>query len=250
MKLGILGSCVTRDAFEYKPGFFDVSGNYFARGSIVSMMSPACSVSYSAILESNQWVKWLIVNDFEKNVLRIIKQKALDVVVIDLIDERFDILSWRGTYLNMSYEFRKSCSSFIDDPTSTTLERDSDFIHAVFENSARRLGDYLRDECSNTRVILHEVYASDWYVKDEEIILFEEGVRERNRVMNRYFKYYYSVLKGSLDLSAVVRVPDEYNVANSTHRWGLAPFHFVDGYYKKFMENLVEKTHKEYSRGV
>lgn len=241
-KIGILGSCVTRDAFEHKKGAFDISGNYFARNSIISMMSTPVKVDYSDIHEGNQWVKWLIVNDFEKNVLKIIKQKKLDFLVIDLIDERFDLLFINGSYLNISYEFKRSCSSFIESHGAKVINRNSQFVHQTFLESAKRLGSFLKKECPGLKVVLHEAYATNYYVENGERVAFDEDVKGRNKVMNDYLKEYYSALKKFLDVDSVIKVDNEFQLADSDHKWGLAPYHFVDEYYVKFMDLLSEKV--------
>ncbi|WP_215256022.1 DUF6270 domain-containing protein, partial [Escherichia coli] len=39
LKVGIIGSCVTRDAFEVTNNVYDVKGAYFPRASLISLMS-------------------------------------------------------------------------------------------------------------------------------------------------------------------------------------------------------------------
>ncbi len=99
LKVGIIGSCVTRDAFEVTNNVYDVKGAYFPRASLISLMSKEVEPSPTLINIEKQWVKWVLNNDYNKSTLQQLKSISPDLICIDLIDERYDLVSINDSYL-------------------------------------------------------------------------------------------------------------------------------------------------------
>ena len=96
MKVLILGSSVTRDAFEYDKSKQLETVEYFARSSLASAYSrkPVTGVDLKTISSSFQ--KRIVQADLEKRFPELLGSAAFDLLVYDPIDERFDLLRMPG----------------------------------------------------------------------------------------------------------------------------------------------------------
>src|SRR5215475_13520812 len=98
MRVAILGSCITRDAFSFFPSpSFEVVA-YQARSSFISMVSPRITLDHSKVRAPTPFEKNCIVADFEKTSLDIIKCD-FDYIIMDFVDERFDLIQIGSSYV-------------------------------------------------------------------------------------------------------------------------------------------------------
>ena len=92
MRIGIVGSCVSRDLFSRVTdlaGHFKL-GPYISRASMVSMVSIPMPTSYidPSRVSTHGFDDRRFVQDLEKSYWRILSDSASDIFLIDLIDER------------------------------------------------------------------------------------------------------------------------------------------------------------------
>lgn len=239
LKVGILGSCVSRDAFEFESGKYDLKGNYFARSSIVSIMSAPVECAQSNIKVDNQWLRWILNNDFQKTVLQQLKERNLDCLVIDLIDERFDLLKIGQGIVNGSDELFKACKEFIENHGSvTSIKRDSPQAHELFAEAAQKFANRLNEEFADLPIIIHKALCSTNYTDGKEVYKFSKESTALYENMNSYLSFYYSILEKEINNVSVIHLPQEVQLASKSHRWGLAPFHYIDDYYRAFLREL------------
>lgn len=109
MKVAIFGSCVSRDTCEFMPKTEVVA--YIARQSVTSLVSPhgAENVDLSELRSAFQ--RRMVTGDLAGNGLKRIVEnaKVLDLILIDLIDERRGYWSFSdGTSMTNSLEVANS----------------------------------------------------------------------------------------------------------------------------------------------
>lgn len=111
MKIAIFGSCVSRDSVEYMPDAEVVT--YVARHSVTSLESPHGTDGIDLSDLSSAFQERMVTTDLQGAGLeRIAKtSKELDVVLIDLVDERRGFWQFRdGTTMTNSIEI-ESCGA-------------------------------------------------------------------------------------------------------------------------------------------
>lgn len=223
----IYGSCVTRDAFEFLDG--DSIAQYLARSPVISAMSDpiltlpdGMDISKNASAFQRRMVTW----DVQKALPTLLAETKHDTVVIDLIDERLRVLEL-GTnqFLTFSPEAAK---------TGVTLRAgkvhnvtDTDFL-PLWDSAAKRLITLLRSE----RVILNKVF---WASQDQDGN--ELNPKFNVRVNNQVLMHMYTLIEEGLGCQ-VIEYPNDVMRASSEHRWGLSPFHFIDGFYHHFLRSM------------
>lgn len=87
----IYGSCVSRDPFEL-PGSLKLDG-YYARSSLVSAFSLLESGLADADLSTNPspFQRRMVAADLTRQIPELLRTSTADVILIDLVDERFDL---------------------------------------------------------------------------------------------------------------------------------------------------------------
>lgn len=107
IKFSIFGSCVSRDIFEYKSTLSErlIIDRYFARSSFASAFSSLKVVNASAEMLKSSFQKETVRCDLEKCFSQYLSYFQSDVLLIDLIDERFDLFLFHdGTICTLSDE--------------------------------------------------------------------------------------------------------------------------------------------------
>ncbi|WP_144794994.1 DUF6270 domain-containing protein [Kocuria palustris] len=225
----IYGSCVTRDAFalDGAPGLSD----YFARTPLVSAFGRApaelpASMDLEAIPSAFQ--KRMVDRDVRKTLPPTLRDLDPEVlVIIDLIDERIPVARVSGGILACSSEAARA--GFAPQREAQISIGRPGFITAWNQAAAE-----LVEALEGRRVVLNKAY---WATHDDT----GQDLQERFPIElhNRTLKHMYTTLERSLGC-AVIEYPDDLLVADSTHRWGLSPFHYTRPFYDHFIARLRE----------
>ena len=95
VKIGIFGSCVSREIFNYDyDGYFDVQ-TYINFNSIIAQMSAPLfkkTISKEEVAHMSDWYSRVISTDINKNALETIFEKEPDYFVLDIMNERLALV--------------------------------------------------------------------------------------------------------------------------------------------------------------
>lgn len=236
-RVWIHGSCVTRDAFAVaQDGQPSILAHYSARSSLASAFNPAPfeGVDVSAIVSPFQ--RRMVKSDLEKGFVRDLGEFGnADVIVVDLIDERFDLVeNHHGALATRSNEFASVLPS-IPDSWRRIASGSEEFVE-LWSLGLRRFANLMDGIGALGQVVLHESYWATTTIGGGAIgaPFSQPYIAKSNRLLGEL----YSRFKEAIPCAPVVRVPEETAVASETHRWGIAPFHFSDAYYSHFREEL------------
>lgn len=222
----IYGSCVSRDAFQLDglPPLAD----YFARSPLISAFgrrpdSVPEDLDLNAI--SSPFQRRMVKRDLEKQLPAALTKLTDEVVVLDLIDERIRVAESANGLIAVSPE---AARAGFRGGSGRQLK-----IGAPAHKAAwLRAADVMADALHGRTVVLNQAF---WATHDDA----GGDLREKFDVdtHNRALREMYSHLATILDCHTVEYSPDLL-VANSQHRWGLSPFHYVDSFYLHFVERF------------
>lgn len=228
MKIDILGSCVTRDVFNFTDKYKIQS--YFARTSLASIYSKPIDISIDDFELSSVFQKRMVYNDLTKHFRKYIKTTTADYLIIDFIDERFGVLKYNDSLITASAEYNKTNLNSIF--KTTRLTQSEKF--KVWEMSAIQFIEEVSTYYSSKKVILHKSFYKDKYKdKNGEIIKFEQSYDTHNELLSRYYNFFEKHFTGL----NVIELNNQF-LASETHRWGLTPYHYEDEYYLQFNKEL------------
>jgi len=239
MRTSILGSCVTRDAFEFHPDGFQLVG-YFARTSWISQAGPGIGADRLNLGGSlSPFAERVVRQDAESAVVSELKRAQPDVLVIDLIDERFRIVPCDRGWITYSPYFAET-------PTGEELLRHPgaiDLLHderiRMFAESAEAIGSQLASGLPNTTFAIHRALFAERFSGEDGVQQFASPAAEFARRTNETLRLHYDLLEASLPRSVPLTVAGELHTADAAHKWGLDHFHYVPGYYSTLMAELT-----------
>ena len=234
-EIDIFGSCVTRDAFNSPQASNYTMNQYFARTSLISLYSPSLDIKKEGINLDSQFQQRIVFFDLNKVFRSHIATSNTSFLLIDFIDERFDVLKHRDSFLTKSSEYQRSNLPNI---LNTQIVEKDDKYFQMWEHAAQKLIKDISHRKSNSVVLHHAYWRKEYRDKDGTIKLFpdQKRIEYNNGILNRMYSFVESISQG---LIVSINLEDDY-VADSSHIWGLSPFHYENKYYDDFINKLNE----------
>lgn len=230
----IHGSCVTRDAFALpgEPRFRLTE--YYARSSLASAFADHGLEGIDTAVIPSAFQRRMVERDLTKTFWRAMPTVQADVIVVDLVDERFGILvDDRAGVGTPSAELLRAGG------VSSDLHRVApgsvDFLMA-WEAGRRRFMAEARAAGLVERIVVHQARWAE---------LSADGTRfdhQASADANHLLEYMYGRLRLDLAPHQFVRVPAHLVVGDPDHRWGRSPVHYVEEYYRTFLDLLDRAT--------
>jgi len=222
----IYGSCVTRDAFALEHEFELV--NYIARSPFGSAFAePPKDLDVELQSIQSPFQRRMVRADVSKQLDGLLRDSDFDYLLVDLIDERIRLMPYQDTVIAYSTELQKTGTSATSDQL---LRVGSDDYYARWTAGLQRL----LAACPASKIIVNRVFWAT--VTDEGVDLPNQvEIAHHNTVLNRLYD----------DLAAhpeirFIDYPERLLVADSKHRWGPAPYHFVGGVSTHLLDELAK----------
>jgi Family of unknown function (DUF6270) len=206
-------------------------------------MSPPLDVAdFNGAWESN-FARKVVIADFRKTFFAELQAAVPDVLILDLMSERFDLLRAPRTYVTRSWElvrsgFDRHCGELLE-----RVSRDTDAMHAAWLATSREFAHVLQGRFPELPVILHRTYWTSAYRDGSIVRPFPRDWRRRISRRNEMLESCHSQLERLLPEVITVEARRSY-LADPTHRWGLGSSHFELAYY----ENVREQLHAAFWR--
>ena len=230
----IIGSCVSRDIWRVASQDFD--GEYFARTSFISMMSPPLTISEADIALESAYERSTILKDANRSVLNWIVESQPDHILLDLVSEHNDIIEINGSYLLRSAELIQSGVIENSFPNARLIPRGSIECKELWQRAVVDFAQFLRKNSPSTRVFLHKARRVTEYIDGVSRFPFWniEWIEEYNTMIEEYWKD----VDGAFDSIFNLEVSPEFQVGSKSHTWGLSSVHYVDEYYHEMWRRL------------
>ncbi|MDR7119300.1 DUF6270 domain-containing protein [Rheinheimera soli] len=222
IKVFIMGSCVSRDPFEiaHKRDFDIVA--YYARSSFASLgAEPFVDEKLLSGIKSD-WQRKMVRADMEKRVFSQLITLNFDVLLIDLIDERFSLSVFENSIHTISTEYKKALYrpnryNFVKAGTEEKLR--------LWKEGAIKLSHYLISNGLDNKVIINRVY---WSLKcDNTNNLLDRYSVESVKQANDQLNWMYDELIQLLPKARFINYRDDELEIDENHKWGIEPFHYT-----------------------
>ncbi|WP_277454732.1 DUF6270 domain-containing protein [Janibacter sp. DB-40] len=223
----IYGSCVSRDTLETMGDTHELIA-YIARQSAVSAGHPAEGVWPKLEPIESPFQRRNVKGDIEGDALAQLARRAdeVDVLVIDLIDERGGVVEVGGGYVSRLAElWRAGDAEATRDGHQIDFGTDEHF--ALWSPSFARLATTVAALGLEERVI---VLGTDWAssLDDGDPLGTSDWDLPPERANEQYRRYYERVR--SLGWP-VLTLPAELTTSTREHKWGPSPFHYTEAAY-------------------
>jgi hypothetical protein len=223
----ILGSCVSRDALEIVPGHFELA-SYLARTSLASVGMPPVSdseVRGKVAGLASPFQRRMLLNDLDKSTLVTIAETAHDILLLDFIDERFNVVLSGSSLFSVSGELEKAGFEL---GARTVLSPDSDVFLTLWLAGL----DRLLSTVDQSKVVLNRAYWAERFPDGSDASSMG-WIRRSNATLRRL----YDAVERHWRLPCI-DYPPELVVADPQHRWGVAPYHYTEAFYRHAVSEL------------
>ena len=247
LPVSIFGSCVTRDALEYDYRHYLKLNSYICRQSMVSSVSAPVICSIEDINLQSKFQRRQVYNDLVKNMYDMLNNDSSRYLIIDLIDERFRLITYQGSLI--------TDSTYLQESRYITKGKLMDYntCFGIYMINNRPLKAYVNKFCDrilniypSDRIIIHKAYMADSYLgKDGKVYSFDHQCKKNNKKINKRLEYLYGELQNHFQQAKVIDLSSTA-LAWEGHKWGLGPMHYVEDYYRNvvgkiynFLENEI-----------
>jgi hypothetical protein len=237
-RVAIFGSCVTRDLFEPAIPHVELV-LYGSRSSLISACAAPVQIEEDDVRLDSPFQRRCVVEDFRKTFLDRLEEAAPDRLVIDLIDERFDVLHMAGSFVTRSSEFvRAGLDGLAGDAPSPVTRRDPQ-LPELYRSACRAFAERVSAVVPPEHVILHRARWCTRYRDATGVHAFPADrvvyCAEMNRLMDRIHAELRHAFHGrARELSIDPRTA----LADGDHHWGLEPYHYDANYNRAAREGL------------
>ena len=227
----ILGSCVTRDALEITTDFKLI--DYTARTSLASLATN--SRLDSGILNNTKstFQKRMVERDMTKRFWLSLEKSQNDIIIIDLIDDRFNLkLFDDNSSHTVSSEYKTA--SRAQGQSGRIIKSASNEFKTLWEVGLKRL----KGHCDELE--LDNIFINCVFYQPTGNISIDSSAKISEK--NEYLRAAYVKLENTFGRQAMIEYPEDIIKADVEHKWGVAPFHFTSETYKFFLSELIKKT--------
>jgi len=248
-RVAIIGSCITRDLWPIL-GETPVDLLYISRTSLATLFARAPQ----GVVTQDEPPNGLrpqphaaLVADLRKQALAALVAHRPTHIIFDFIDERFDLLTVGGGRIAHTWEL--DVSGYLEQPVfrgAHAIKRASPACDLLWDEGAAEMTAFLEaTPLRDATVILHEAQWATTY-RDAEgaihafppLVDMLEGratdLAEQNATLDRYQARFAALAPQAVR----ARAPDTLRLADTGHRWGLSPFHYVTDYYRDIWRQL------------
>lgn len=242
-KIFILGSCVSRDIFNFPNDFSIV--NYCARTSFASIFSSSFGHGEYADKLDSKFQASMLKDDLLKRVRKYLVECKYDFLLIDFIDERFNLILSGDSIATKSSELLRSGLQYETDNCYEVKSESIEFI-MLWEKGWKEFIGLLTENNLREKLVLNKVY---WAERTESGGGFSPGLPdEKIKKMNAFLDKLYSIAEKDIQKSHIMTQSRQQFIGDDNHRWGKAPFHYTKAYYKNALSFLKHLNNTDRTR--
>jgi len=178
----------------------------------------------------------MVERDIRKDFLNDLAGLQFDLILIDLIDERFPVyVEPDGRICTLSIELSSSGFPGASDRGARIYSGSEEFWR-LWEAGWSLLVNKLRCLGVIDRLRINEVF---WSSRAENGVNFEPHYRDSQiDSANQFLGRMYQRISADIPSEQFLRFEDGLMTGSITHTWGISPFHYIDSYYHAAIQQL------------
>jgi hypothetical protein len=231
----IYGSCVSRDTFEFLRSEGFTLARYVARQSAISASTDATRLASQLRPIESAFQERIVRGDLAGDLPAMLSAapEELDVVLIDLVDERGGVIDIGGAYATKLSEFW-SAGGREATRGMPHITFGSDAHFELWRDGMARVLAQLDDLGLRSRTVVLKTPWARCYDDGQPLPIPDWMMppADADRLYERYFDY---LAEAGLQ---VVELPAELARTPRDHQWGPSPFHYVKEAYDYLAEGI------------
>lgn len=249
IKIGIWGSCCTRDIFRsifnnYKEYFEIISS--LERVSVISLMGKEHvefneeDIQIHPLDARNKFRSEVLRRDLSKNSLKSIGENIDYLIIDEFFEVYFGIIKINDSYItNNHWDLPETkFIETINQDNILTLDKNFDEYFDLWKINCDRFFDYFHENFPNVKIILNKVRLTSKVLKNDGSYYVEESFESEVEKYNPLIKLLEDYIEKCHN---VIVIDSTKNVAaNENHIWGKGVVHYYDEFYIKSFEKILE----------
>lgn len=247
--IGILGTCVSVDAFKFveHEGLTDKTA--MRDFSIFNTWDKRPSINIGKITHSSSLHSMWLNTLWDGRVFEFLKDNAGEYLLIDLTDERHEMFKVDGCYFCLQGFIQ---TELFNELSLRGIEysfcSQADFEEDEVQKKIQYFCEQIKKIYCPEQIIINKFYLMDSYRKDGKIEKFSrtEDLRLIEK-SNKYFKHWYDLLEKNFPGCKTINFSKNYT-SDFIHKRGCSPYHPTLDYYSdtiKQIQNIVESDYRE-----
>ena len=237
-RLLIFGSCVSRDILNHQQDKTRlVLVDYYARCSLASLGARPIEMPSTVENITSKFKRRMVERDIRKDFLNDLAGLQFDVLLLDLIDERHNLyVEPQGRACTISSELLSSGFPG-DSDGGSRIPTGSEAFWRLWEAGWSILVNKLRGLGVLDRLLVNQVF---WGARTENGGNFEPHYSSKHiDSVNQFLDRMYQRISADISSKQFLRFDQGLMTGSITHMWGVSPFHYVDGYYRSAIQQLL-----------
>lgn len=244
VRVFIFGSCVSRDILNYQNDEMELVG-YFARSSFASAFSSLPIEDIYTKSLSSDFQRRIVSTDLNKSLEENIRSASFDLLLIDFIDERFNLFMFEhGGICTISNELRSTGFAPEREAGQVIPSGDDEFFE-LWESGWTRFLSVVDSIGCRGKVRVNRAL---WATTTSSGKGFPTYSANYILSANKFLERLYARAKNDLMGWQFIEPSASHFVAAEEHRWGLSPFHYIDAYYADALERILTSSDGEQKR--
>lgn len=246
MRVAVLGSCVTRDLFEFDvPRLFGTDiPLYISRATAVSIMGlpitknmlPANYVIPDSGFDSRRFA-----HDLNKTQLSSLTDVEWDALLVDFVDDRHATFIHENMALTYNHHSSGLIGSWLKQGIGELLLPPKLNSYQKAIDAASGLGFYLKKIMADRPLILHPATLATHYLHSGIPTAFPEETQKNIKLFNLYLQGIYDAFLHASQAEILSPINKKLHIAGGKHKWDLQPYHYDQGYYLDIGEQLANR---------
>lgn len=232
LPISIFGSCDSRDTLRIHEEISGPSDNltlvsYIARNSIASTLSPPIDFSEEEFNIDSPFIKKCVKLDLNKKAIQETASSITSkehILLIDFMDERFDLLSIGNSFATLSWDYRKTAHYQANKNNSCLAFDSSDKKEMTLSCLNKMIDECAKKIPKKNIYILNIPMATNYYDNNEEH-LFDDKRYQITRY-NNFLRELIIDLKNRNKGINIISPPKWMIYGDKSHLWGAHPYHY------------------------
>lgn len=207
----------------------------FNFSSLISLMHPI--ESNLCVPHKVKYREMMLARETGNLFWDILSEVKPDYIIMDFIEERFDIVRYGNGYLTKSDALDET-DIMLDE--KQVIFRDSDFCKQLWEESALAFIQRMKTEYPNLEIVLVKNYLTEKVgdVQTQEFFEETDTIRRTNKILEQYYDFFESHSTG---IKTIEASKGDYYFTDKQYEYGAIPSHLNELANQEISE-MIEKS--------
>ena len=191
-----------------------------------------------AVCHKNQYRQLMVEREIENTFWTAMEERKPDFVILDFIEERFDLLEYKGGYLTKS-DALEGCESDASLEEGNIITRNSEACTQLWKDSTLAFIRRMEEEYPDTGIVLVKNYLAEKVgdISEQKEFTNIEEIRKTNQILQEYYAFFERNCRKARIVEAL---ECNYYFTDREYEYGAIPSHLNELVNRAIAEKIEE----------